>query len=99
VHVLDLAAKGKHGAGGARAFPRFLAELLVRCRVAGDAETSRDVAGRTGNVSFGGGRAPASRVFRGVRHPRRYCGLARTPAGGHAQVPPRDPLPAVRGTH
>jgi CheY-like chemotaxis protein len=54
VHVLDLAAKGKHGAGGARAFPRFLAELLVRCRVAGDAETSRDVAGRTGNVSFGG---------------------------------------------
>lgn len=54
VHVLNLAAKGKHRAGGARTFPRFLAELSVRCRVAGDAETSRDLAGRTGNVSFGG---------------------------------------------
>lgn len=54
VHVLDLAAKGKHRAGGARAFPRFLAELLARCRVAGDVQNNRDVAGRTGNVSFGG---------------------------------------------
>ena len=54
VHVLDLAAKGKHRAGGARVFPRFLAELLVRCRVAETVETSRDVEGRTGNISFGG---------------------------------------------
>lgn len=53
-HILGLAAKGKHRAGGGRAFPRFLAELPVRCCVAGDAETIRDAAGRTGNVSLGG---------------------------------------------
>lgn len=54
VQVVDLAAKKNKGSRGTRTFPRFAAEIPVRCIVRRDAETTRDVAGQTGNVSLEG---------------------------------------------
>ncbi len=53
--VVNLAAQRVHRETGYRVYPRFPAELAVGCLVpAGDADTTRQVVGRTGNVSLGG---------------------------------------------
>ncbi len=56
VHVVELAARATQHetAMPLRSHPRFPAELPVRRLIIGDAETSREVAGQTGNVSLGG---------------------------------------------
>ncbi|MFQ5801865.1 MAG: response regulator [Candidatus Methylomirabilales bacterium] len=54
-HVVNFAAQRVHRETGHRVYPRFPAALAVGCLVpAGDADTTRQVAGRTGNVSLGG---------------------------------------------
>lgn len=52
--IVELAAKRAQRTAGSRAFSRFQVELPVRCCVPGDAETTREIAGQTGNVSLDG---------------------------------------------